>query len=96
MFIFSGNYIFKIVDAYGGGMAVVWIAILEVIFIMWIYGVNNFARDIDFMLDKKTSIVMKILWCLVPIFLIIITILSLWNWSQPTYGDSDNNYDNIW
>ena len=77
-------------------MAVVWIAILEVIFIMWIYGVNNFARDIDFMLDKKTSIVMKILWCLVPIFLIIITILSLWNWSQPTYGDSDNNYDNIW
>lgn len=81
----SGHYIFKIVDDYGGGMAVLWIAILEVVFIMWFYGFNNFARDIDFMLKIKTSIIMKILWALIPIFLTVIVIISLVSWKKPKY-----------
>lgn len=81
----SGHYIFKIVDYYGGGMAVLWIAILEVMFIMWFYGFNNFARDIDFMLKRKTSIIMKILWALIPIFLLIIVIISVIVWEKPKY-----------
>ena len=31
-------------DDYGGGMSVMWIAIFEMFFIMWIYGSQNFAR----------------------------------------------------
>ena len=31
-------------DDYGGGMSVMWIAIFEMFFIMWIYGSQHFAR----------------------------------------------------
>ena len=39
-----GAFIFQIMDDYGGGMSVMWIAIFEVIGIMWFYGANNFAK----------------------------------------------------
>merc|ERR1719312_1338893 len=50
----SGTFVFQIMDDYGGGMSVMWIAILETIFLMWVYGVKNFAADIDFMLGTRT------------------------------------------
>ena len=40
----SGAFVFQIMDDYGGGMSVMWIAIFEMFFIMWIYGSQNFAR----------------------------------------------------
>ena len=39
-----GAFVFQIMDEYGGGMSVMWIAIFEVIGIMWFYGANNFAK----------------------------------------------------
>ena len=39
-----GAFVFQIMDDYGGGMSVMWIAIFEVIGIMWFYGANNFAK----------------------------------------------------
>ena len=35
---------FNLMDNYGGGMSVMWIAITEMIGIMWFYGANNFAK----------------------------------------------------
>lgn len=84
----SGAYIFQIMDDYGGGMSVMWIAIIEVIFIMWIYGVRNFAADVDFMLNLKTSIVLKVLWVLVPILLSAVLGMSLYNFNQPAAKNS--------
>ena len=70
-------------DDYGGGMSVLWIAIFEVIFIMWVYGVKNFADDLDFMLGTSTWLLMKILWALVPIFLALVVGASLWDFEDP-------------
>ena len=44
--LFVGAFVFQIMDEYGGGMSVMWIAIFEVIGIMWFYGANNFAKVI--------------------------------------------------
>ena len=85
----SGAYVFQIMDDYGGGMSVMWIAILETIFIMWIYGVKNFSADVDFMLKLKTSIILKILWVMVPILLTVILGLSLSQFSPPSNSDTD-------
>jgi solute carrier family 6 amino acid transporter-like protein 5/7/9/14 len=79
----SGPFVFQIMDDYGGGMSVLWIAILEVIFIMWIYGVNNFSADIDFMLKIKTSIILKFLWVIIPLLLALILGLSLYSFEAP-------------
>lgn len=40
IFIFSkgGNYVLTLMDVYGGGIAVLVIAIAECIFISWVYG----------------------------------------------------------
>merc|ERR1712106_53561 len=48
---YSGAFVFQIMDEYGGGMSVMWIAIFEVIGIMWFYGANNFAKDLNVMLN---------------------------------------------
>lgn len=99
----SGAYIFQIMDDYGGGMSVMWIAIFETIFIMWIYGANNFGKDMNFMLNIKTTNcwnwfmhwIMVILWVLTPILLIAILVVSLSVWEQPDYGSLDPHWLNI-
>ena len=49
----SGQYVFDLMDTYGGGLGVLWVAIFESAVIMWIYGVNRFADDLGFMLHHK-------------------------------------------
>jgi len=92
---YSGAFVFQIMDEYGGGMSVMWIAIFEVIGIMWFYGANNFAKDLNFMLNISMEgcwawcrhYVMVIIWTLIPILLILIQSVSLANWEQPDYAD---------
>ena len=49
----SGQYVFDVMDTYGGGLGVLWVAIFETAVIMWIYGVGKFAEDLCFMLNLK-------------------------------------------
>ncbi len=51
----SGQYMFDIMDTYGGGIAVFWIAIFETIIVCWIYGVQNFADDVGFMVKSRVG-----------------------------------------
>merc|ERR1711962_1828014 len=81
----SGPFIFQIMDDYGGGMSVLWIAIFEMFFIMWIYGSNNFAKDLNFMLNSQPNgcfswfrhYLMVTLWRVVPFLLVAILGMSL-------------------
>lgn len=84
----SGPYVFQIMDDYGGGMSVLWIAIIEVAFIMWIYGVNNFSADLDFMLKIKTNIILKFLWVVIPFLLSLILGFSLYSFEAPKAKNS--------
>ena len=52
----SGQYVFDLMDTYGGGLGVLWVAIFESAVIMWVYGVNRFADDLGFMLNHKVII----------------------------------------
>ena len=48
-------------DTYGASISVLIIAIMEITFIMWGYGVNNFCKDIESMLDFNPSIYFKVI-----------------------------------
>jgi solute carrier family 6 amino acid/orphan transporter-like 15/16/17/18/20 len=50
---YSGTYVFDIMDTYGGGVAVLWLAVFETIGVMWVYGVKNFADDVGFMVKSN-------------------------------------------
>ena len=49
-----------IMDTYGASISVLIIAIMEMTFIMWGYGVNNFCKDVHAMLDFTPSIYFKV------------------------------------
>merc|ERR1711963_479694 len=83
----AGAYILDIMDTYGAGFAVLWIAFNECVRFMWIYGVRNFCRDIKLMLGHEPNWFWKITWAIVaPLFLLIILIASVATWKSPKYN----------
>ena len=56
----GGQYVLDIMDTYGASISVLIMAIMEMTFIMWAYGVNNFCKDVYSMLDFTPSIYFKV------------------------------------
>jgi len=83
----AGAYILDLMDTYGAGFAVLWIAFGECAGFMWIYGVRNFCKDIKLMLGAEPGWFWKITWAIIsPLFLLVILIASLWTWENPKYN----------
>ncbi|RWS04481.1 sodium- and chloride-dependent glycine transporter 2-like protein, partial [Dinothrombium tinctorium] len=86
----GGQYIFEIMDYYGGGISLVFIAVFECIAISWVYGYKKFALDIYFMLSKQMGFYWHVTWKYTsPIILAFIAIYSLINHTPLHYGDYD-------
>ena len=65
-----------------GGLGVMLIAVFELMGIMWIYGVNRFCDNLQFMNGFKPGIVFKVCWVLIaPIMLAV----SLLKWRRGFY-----------
>ncbi|CAG0887346.1 unnamed protein product [Darwinula stevensoni] len=58
----GGTYVLQLMDVYGGGTAVIFIAIAECISIVWIYGLKRFCDDVEFMLGKRPGWYWKSTW----------------------------------
>ncbi len=62
----------SLLDNYGVGTAAFLYGILEVVGIMWVYGLKNFCLDAQFMLGNQVSIIWKVTWgLLTPLVLIV-------------------------
>lgn len=86
----GGQYVFEIMDYYGGSIPLVFIAVFECIGLMWIYGYDNFAFDVYYMLERKMGIYWKITWkYTAPAVLAFICVGSLYNHRPLHYGDYD-------
>jgi len=73
----QGTYILTLIDYYGAGFIIFILAVLEVVAVNWVYGINNFTRDIEFMLNRKTGYYWKFCWViLIPVLLSVIFIYS--------------------
>lgn len=48
-------YILQLFDWYAASISVILICLCETIIIGWIYGVENFIRDVEFMIGTKIS-----------------------------------------
>jgi solute carrier family 6 amino acid transporter-like protein 5/7/9/14 len=86
---YAGQYILDLMDTYGAGFAVLWIAFWECVGFMWIYKFTNFSKDIKLMLGKEPSWFWKIMWAFVcPAFLLVIFCFSIQGKIEnpPTYG----------
>lgn len=73
-----GQLILLLLNNYGAGVAVFFYAVLEVIGVMWIYGLKNFCKDVEFMLNKPPGIFWKFTWAITaPISLMVIFVFGI-------------------
>jgi len=84
----KGQYILDIMDTYGASISVMILAIMEMVFIMWVYGVTRFYEDIKSMLGFYPNIYFKVCWVAIcPFLLLGIFIAAAIDWKKPSYGD---------
>lgn len=84
----GGQFVFEILDKYGGGLPLTFLAIFECIGLIWVYGYGNFAFDIDFMLNKKIGFYWKATWkYTAPIFLSIVIATTMCTYKSTKIGD---------
>ncbi|XP_072761037.1 sodium-dependent nutrient amino acid transporter 1 [Anoplolepis gracilipes] len=84
----GGQYILNLVDYFGGTFIIVFLASFEVIAISWIYGIDNFMDDIEFMIGRRPSFYWRFCWCyLTPLSLFTILIYFLISIMPLTYND---------
>ncbi|XP_033214270.1 sodium-dependent nutrient amino acid transporter 1-like isoform X2 [Belonocnema kinseyi] len=83
----GGQFILGLVDYYAGSFIVFILATLEMIGIFWVYGLENFLDDVEFMLNRRPSIYWRICWGLItPLLLITILIYNIVTLTPLTYG----------
>ncbi|XP_017760556.1 PREDICTED: sodium-dependent nutrient amino acid transporter 1-like isoform X1 [Eufriesea mexicana] len=74
----GGQYILNLVDYFGGTFIIVFLAFFEVIAISWVYGVDNFLDDTEFMVGSRPSFYWRFCWCyLTPLTLLSILVYFL-------------------
>ncbi|XP_021003201.2 sodium- and chloride-dependent glycine transporter 2 [Parasteatoda tepidariorum] len=83
----GGQYVFNLMDTYGGGFAGICVAMCEIIALMWIYGADRFSEDLHFMLGFKPGIYWRICWKYIsPFVLLFIVIYSMCTHKLIEYG----------
>nr|XP_022916735.1 sodium-dependent nutrient amino acid transporter 1-like isoform X2 [Onthophagus taurus] len=69
----GGQFIFTLVDFFGGTMIFLILTIFETTSVFWWYGLENFCDDIEFMLKRKVGFYWRLSWGIVnPIILIVV------------------------
>lgn len=92
----GGQWMLNLVDHFGGTFLIFFLAILELVGIFWIYGVENFCWDIEFMLNQKVSAFWRICWCLItPLMMITIFIYSMARYENPTYMSKEYPWSSL-
>ena len=71
----GGQYMLQLVDYFGGTFLIFALAIFELVGIFWIYGIENFCWDLEFMLKRPVTPFWRLSWfILTPAIMITILI----------------------
>lgn len=86
----GGQWMLQLVDFFAGNFTIYVLATLEVIGIVWVYGLANFCQDIEFMLNMHISWFWKFTWGLfVPVVLMGVLLYSLIKFEPVKYNGQD-------
>ncbi|XP_034664650.1 sodium-dependent nutrient amino acid transporter 1 [Drosophila subobscura] len=84
----GGQWILTLVDFYGGTYVVFILAIFELAGIVWIYGLQNFCDDVEFMCNRRVSLYWRVCWSFfTPVMMIVIFIYSMVTIEPITYSE---------
>jgi solute carrier family 6 (neurotransmitter transporter, glycine) member 5/9 len=83
----GGQWMLNLIDHFGGTFLVFALAIIEMLAIFYVYGIENFCDDIEFMLKWKPTIFWRVSWRFVtPGIMIVIFVYYMAILETPTYG----------
>ncbi|KFV14586.1 Sodium-dependent neutral amino acid transporter B(0)AT1, partial [Pterocles gutturalis] len=69
----SGNYWLSLFDSFAGSIPLLIIAFFEMFSVVYIYGIDRFNKDIEFMIGHKPNIFWQITWRVVsPLIMLVI------------------------
>jgi len=76
---FKGIFVYDLMERYGfAGFCVLWVALWQVVSLIWIYGFKNFSKDIALMVGTQPWWFNKVSWLVFsPILLLTLLIVSL-------------------
>lgn len=70
--------VLDIVSTLGGDFIIYLMVVIQTVGICWIYGLDRFLRDIEFMLGIKLSAYWKLTWAyVIPLILICIFVYTM-------------------
>uniref|UniRef100_A0A4W3JZ37 Transporter n=1 Tax=Callorhinchus milii TaxID=7868 RepID=A0A4W3JZ37_CALMI len=74
----SGNYWLALFDTYAGSIPLLVVAFCEMVSIVYIYGIDRFNEDIEWMIGHKPNIFWQVTWRFIsPIIMLVIFIFYL-------------------
>ncbi|XP_043514892.1 sodium-dependent nutrient amino acid transporter 1-like isoform X1 [Frieseomelitta varia] len=84
----GGQFMLELVDFYAGSFVVFILATLEITGIFWVYGLENFLDDVEYMLKKRPSAYWRVCWAIVvPLLLAVILIYTIVTLKPLTYSN---------
>ncbi|XP_030596802.1 sodium-dependent neutral amino acid transporter B(0)AT1-like [Archocentrus centrarchus] len=92
----SGFYWVTLFDNFAGSIPLLTIGLAEMIAVVYIYGIDRFSEDIEFMIGKKPCIFWQVSWRFTsPLILLVILVFYLVTQAQRelTYLVWDPNYE---
>lgn len=82
----GGQWVLNLVDHFGATFLVFALAIMQLLGVFWIYGLENFCWDLEFMSNRKVTPYWRISWFIVtPIIMLVIFIYNMVVLENPTY-----------
>ncbi|XP_067006228.2 sodium-dependent nutrient amino acid transporter 1 [Anabrus simplex] len=85
----GGQFILTLVDEYAVTLTVFILGCVEMAALAWLYGVDNFCQDIEFMLGHRVSVYWRLCWSLVtPVLLLVILFYKFAKLEPLTYQGS--------
>lgn len=84
----GGMYMLQLIDNYAATYSLLLIAIAECVTLTYVYGLDNFFKDIEMMLGRKPHMWWKIMWKgVTPAFLVFIMVFTWIDYQPSSYGD---------
>ncbi|GLV41866.1 Serotonin transporter [Carabus blaptoides fortunei] len=85
---YGGVYLVNMLNVYGPGLAILFVVFVEAAGVCWIYGTDNFARDVEKMIGHRPGIFWRVCWNYIsPVFLLLIFIFSLLGYDEMLGGE---------
>lgn len=84
----GGIYVLQILDWYCASIAVMFLALAEIIGIAWVYGTKRLYSDLELMLGRAPLTMWKPFWLVItPLIIIFVWSFNISNLTPVTYGD---------